>query len=395
MRNKNENKKESYNTIEEAVLAIFVNKKNRKRMFMVLFLLSIVGAVIILTGTHFLLKQQSIIEQNKDIDWRNEHAILKQLKLSRQGNEESIDYLVNSEMARIKTDNIDSKVEMFFVGDLMLDRYNRQLIQMHGAEWITKEINHLFLDNDLNVVNLEGPITREKSVSVGSKEGAKNNYVFTFDPKNTNEFLKYNKLNLINLGNNHVLNFGKDGLDYTKGFLLTKKVEFFGDIKNEGAGYIKKNINGTKVSFVSYNQFGGNGFDSVLKNIENLEESSDITIVYTHWGQEYKLNENESQKKRAHNMIDVGADLIIGSHPHVVQSIENYKGKTIFYSLGNFVFDQYFSKDTMIGLGVKAFVDKENDLTFELIPLELTKGGQMKISGKEENGLLMKRILKK
>ena len=75
-------------------------------------------------------------------------------------------------------------------------------------------------------------------------------------------------------------------------------------------------------------------------------------IVFLHWGEEYQLISSSSQRKLAHSLIDAGADLIIGSHPHVVQEIEKYKGKLIFYSLGNFIFDQYFSRETQKGLAV-------------------------------------------
>lgn len=388
MTNKNKNRrKESYDTIEEAVVAIFVKQKDRKRMLSVIFLLAIVGAVIIATGTHFLLKQQAVIEQNKDIDWKNRHAIANQLRLAKKEREKKESF----SMGEYNGDG--EVVKMFFVGDLMLDRYNRSLMQRHGEKWLTKEVNHLFLENDINVANLEGPVTDEESVSIGTKEGAADNYIFTFNPDSTKSFLLYNKINLLNIGNNHILNFGEDGLAYTKGFLLSNKFDSFGDIKGEGGMYAKKEVGDIKISFVSYNQFGGNGLSEVLESVEELEDSSDFTIIYAHWGNEYDLIENESQKNKAHAFIDAGADLIIGSHPHVVQPVEDYKGKKIFYSLGNFVFDQYFSSDTMTGLGVKVLVSKEKDLGFELIPLEISKNGQLKPATTQVKEALFKRII--
>ena len=71
-----------------------------------------------------------------------------------------------------------------------------------------------------------------------------------------------------------------------------------------------------------------------------------------HWGQEYQIKSSVFQQKLARKIIDSGADLIIGHHPHVVQEIEIYNNKLIFYSLGNFVFDQYFSEQTQQGLAV-------------------------------------------
>ena len=78
-----------------------------------------------------------------------------------------------------------------------------------------------------------------------------------------------------------------------------------------------------------------------------------------HWGEEYKKIHNAYQEKLAHAVIDAGADLIIGHHPHVSEDVEQYKGKYIVYSLGNFVFDQNFSEDTRNGLVVKVTLEDD------------------------------------
>jgi poly-gamma-glutamate synthesis protein (capsule biosynthesis protein) len=90
-----------------------------------------------------------------------------------------------------------------------------------------------------------------------------------------------------------------------------------------------------------------------------------------HWGEEYKTAANSRQEEIGRGLIDNGVDLIIGSHPHVVQNIERYKDKYIFYSLGNFVFDQYFSTSTQEGLAVK--MQEGGDCRFELEPITLYK----------------------
>ena len=92
-------------------------------------------------------------------------------------------------------------------------------------------------------------------------------------------------------------------------------------------------------------------------------------IVSFHWGQEYQLKESTFQQELAHKVIDSGADLIVGHHPHVVQGIDEYKGKLIFYSLGNFVFDQYFSKETQESLAVGLDVYPQK-LIFRLFPIK-------------------------
>ena len=103
-------------------------------------------------------------------------------------------------------------------------------------------------------------------------------------------------------------------------------------------------------------------------------------ILILHWGEEYQLKILDSQQELAHKLIDAGADLIIGSHPHVVQEIEQYKSprqkinsggesNLIFYSLGNFIFDQYFSQETQEGLAVGLEIYPEK-LIFRLFPIQ-------------------------
>ena len=95
-------------------------------------------------------------------------------------------------------------------------------------------------------------------------------------------------------------------------------------------------------------------------------------MVYPHWGVEYSSVHNYIQENLAHGWIDAGADLVVGAHPHVVQDIEIYKDVPIFYSLGNFVFDQMFSKETQEGLAVKLIITEEQ-ISAELMPFASEK----------------------
>ncbi len=109
--------------------------------------------------------------------------------------------------------------------------------------------------------------------------------------------------------------------------------------------------------------------------------------VFVHWGAEYTHVPSDRQRSLAHAFIDAGADLVIGAHPHVVQPVEIYNGKVIFYSLGNFVFDQNFSFATMHGLMVG--VDWTHDNTrFELIPVSIRRGQVTVADGKERSAVL-------
>jgi len=271
--------------------------------------------------------------------------------------------------------------QILFVGDLMFDRGIRYYAEKNGGnDFIFNEVSSLLLEQSVVVANLEGPITDNKSISAGSKIGSTNNYFFTFDPSGAKTLFTKN-IRIVNLGNNHILNFKQSGVDSTKKYLSEAGVSYFG--APGGEKIIIRDINGLKVAFVSYNEFLGSDIDSeqdtVIREIGKAKSdaSVDIIVVFCHWGVEYKLTPTEAQRELAKKFIDAGADLVIGSHPHVTQPTEEYKGKRIYYSLGNFVFDQYFNEDVRNGLAVIVKVDKiTKELKFEEHALYLQGNGQ-------------------
>ncbi len=267
-------------------------------------------------------------------------------------------------------------VQILFGGDMMFDRYMRQTGENKGYKYIISDMTDLFNEVDCVVANLEGPVTDNTSVSVGSEFGSPNNYRFTFDSASV-EMLQKNNFCAVNIGNNHIGNFGVEGVVQTKEFVRANGVHYFGDtgIEDEQRYFIQ-DFDGVKIAFVNYNQFTKNALSHTLDDMKSIKDNSDFVVVYTHWGEEYKTQSRENEQNIAHQFIDVGADVIIGSHPHVVQEKEVYKGKTIYYSLGNFVFDQYFSNETKKGLLVQATFDTDNDtIIFEEHEVKLTPSG--------------------
>jgi poly-gamma-glutamate synthesis protein (capsule biosynthesis protein) len=243
-------------------------------------------------------------------------------------------------------------IKILFVGDMMFDRYIRQTGEKRGSDFVFAGVKNVLLANDLVVGNLEGPITDSASVSTNSIIGSRDNYIFTF-PLDTGANLFKNNVKLVDIGNNHILNFGDEGLAKTKDNLKQNNVDFFGDSSGEKriATFEK---NGIKIIFVAYNQFENDAKNKTLNDIAKAKQlNADKIILYTHWGKEFVPESEDKIKALAHEFIDVGVDLIIGSHPHVIQNKEIYNGKTIYYSLGNFIFDQYFSSETQDGLIVQ------------------------------------------
>ncbi|HYE22163.1 MAG TPA: CapA family protein, partial [Verrucomicrobiae bacterium] len=107
----------------------------------------------------------------------------------------------------------------------------------------------------------------------------------------------------------------------------------------------------------------------MTQDIASLDSKVDFLIVSTHMGTEYKRDPDPRNVELAHKAIDSGADMLIGHHPHWIQTIEEYNGKWIFYSLGNFVFDQMWSQDTKEGLTIFATFEDKTLKNIELRPV--------------------------
>lgn len=272
--------------------------------------------------------------------------------------------------------NEKKPIRILFLGDIMFDRYIRQVSDRKGYDFVFQKVDSLLNDNDLVVGNLEGPITESESVSVDSVIGSRNNYIFTFNPKISEQLAKEN-IKLVNIGNNHISNFAGSGIESTRKFLANSGIKFFGDPEEEKNRLVIENINNTKIAFVNYNQFVSGAQQKTLSDIEKAKGLSDFVILYTHWGKEFLTEPGDDIKVLAHKFVDSGVDLIIGSHPHVVQTKEEYKGRMIYYSLGNFIFDQYFDPNTQKGLIVQALIDpNDKRILSKDLSVKLEKNGQ-------------------
>ena len=286
---------------------------------------------------------------------------------------------------------VDVPITILFGGDLMFDRYIRQIALKRGNDFVfASDLRERMHSADVVVANLEGPITSNASRSAGSIIGSRENYIFTFDPSWT-QTLKANNITTVNIGNNHILNFGETGLVETQHYLDAAGVRYFGlphvpmsrdlqgDPRDEQHRTVILEMRGVKIGFVNENQFVAEGEMKALVDARALRSQVDILVAYTHWGTEY-LPATDDERRRAHALIDAGVDVVIGSHPHIVQEKEVYKNKTIYYSLGNFVFDQYEQEATQRGLLVEMRIDPQTkNLQFEDIPVTLQPNGQTKI----------------
>lgn len=251
-----------------------------------------------------------------------------------------------------------AEVTLGFVGDMMLDRgVETSVIKNFGGNYskIFSEVKALE-DDDILFANLEGPIS-DKGRNVGSK------YSFRFDPVVTS-VIKEAGFDIVSFANNHVGDYSDAAFLDTLGRLSENNILVTG--AGETYELAKKPTiierNGIKIGYLGFSDVGPEWMKAteakpgiLLANDPNLEtiikeasESVDFLVVSVHWGDEYKTH-NKRQEALAHKIIDNGAKLVVGHHPHVTQDVEEYKDGLILYSLGNFVFDQYFSAETMQG----------------------------------------------
>lgn len=278
------------------------------------------------------------------------------------------------------------QITILAFGDLLLDRYIKREIDRNTPEYPFENIKSLLQGNDVVLANLEGSFT-----DFAPRPLDPNNTSFTFDPALA-PMLAQSGFDVLNLANNHVRDFGRAGFEQSQKYLAQNGIDHFGDFDNEALALIKE-VNGKKIALIGYHEFGDPATGGTIAKIKQVRESVDYIIVYTHWGAEYQNEFSEYQQQRARKFIDAGADAVLGSHPHVIQPIEIYENKPIFYSLGNFLFDQIFSFEVRHGLGVKITLG-ENKIEYELIPTAM-KNFQTNLADEASKTLILQTLSQK
>lgn len=269
---------------------------------------------------------------------------------------------------------IEPKPEPFsilFVGDIMLDRTIRKDGEVYGYDSLFSCLKDEFSKYDEVVGNLEGTVTNFTSVSRDAAYEAPESFRFTFDPEAVHTLVEIG-LSIVSIANNHIRDFGEQGIEQT--ILNTNQMNLltFGDPRSSvEKRYAIKDIKGTKIAFIPYNHFFGTK-EQTIKDLEVTRNISDLQIVFAHWGDEY-VKANINQKNTAHEFVDNGADLVIGAHPHVIQESEVYKEVPIYYSLGNFIFDQYWEEAVRNGLGVVVTFENKKIHSIKEIYFESTR----------------------
>lgn len=286
-----------------------------------------------------------------------------------------------------------TSVKLIFGGDVMVARSVAEKISGVGNGdprfpfWFIASTTR---SADVAFVNSEGTISNR-----GKNQGSA--YSFRANPS-VMEGFTFAGFDIVSLANNHIWDWGGDALKDTasnfKGVGI-KTVGAGGDSVSANEPAIVS-VRGIKIGFLGYTTLypksleagddrpGISSFsmDLASRAIRDLKEKVDVVVVSMHWGDEYKTSSNGEQKRMARALVDAGADLVIGHHPHVTEEVEMYrspltgKESLIAYSLGNLVFDQYFSKETMESFLLEVKLDKHRILSVERIPVRLNENFQ-------------------
>lgn len=231
-----------------------------------------------------------------------------------------------------------------------------------------ENVYDIFSQDDMTIVNLEGVLTYSDNLNPGRTYNIKG------DPEYA-DILTLGSVEAVSMANNHKNDFGEGGIKDTLKALEPTGIVYAYDT-NVGIYEVK----GIRIGFVSVNEVSwGQGVEQLMKDgIAKLqEEEVDLILACCHWGIEREFYPTDYQQRFGRQCIDWGADMVIGHHPHVLQGVEEYQGKYIIYSLGNFCFGANrnpVDKDTMIVQQTFYFENGQRleDTEFRIIPCSIS-----------------------
>ncbi|MDP2720647.1 MAG: CapA family protein [bacterium] len=242
---------------------------------------------------------------------------------------------------------------------------------------------------DITLIDLEAPLLKNCPLQT---EG----FTFCGDARHV-QGLVFAGVDVASLANNHIGNYGQAGIDETVNLLEGNKIAWSG-FSHLAIVENKK----VKFGFLAYNGIGTK-FDreAIASEIKSAKTKVDILVVSAHWGDEYVLTPGkygnvapDDPREIGHLMIDAGADLVIGNHPHTVQGVEIFRGKLITYAHGNFIFDQTWSQETQEGVvGEYTFYEKQL-VQVKFLPILVDVSYQPRFLSKKDGQPILDRMLK-
>lgn len=292
------------------------------------------------------------------------------------------------------------QVTLKFVGDVMFAGSVDRLLQKNGYRYPYKYVGDSLRNADLTAATLE------TSVSTRGKPEDKQ-YAFRSHPANLKE-LATAGIDVVTLANNHSMDYGVAALLDTMRHLTTNKIDYVGAGADRKRAFspVYRSVKGIRVAYLGFSRVvpttawiaGKNKPGTAdtynpaeaVSSIKLAQKHADLVVVLAHWGVERSDLPADYQKSLARRYIDAGADLVVGSHPHVLQGFEQYKGKWIAYSLGNFIFTTNSVAKTWDSGILTATCTKKAACQLQFLPV-LTKYAQPKpMQGAQARALLQR-----
>jgi poly-gamma-glutamate synthesis protein (capsule biosynthesis protein) len=250
------------------------------------------------------------------------------------------------------TSNVAPSVTLALLGDVMLGR------DVHPSAETFAYLEPFLGSADLVAANLESPLTRAPAQTDSP-------YVLCAPPEHA-RLLADARFDLLTLANNHILDCGEKGMLETQSALTAAGLGFAGP----GLEPEYREINGIQLAFLAFDATGEFNLGTAKQAVRAAYDMGSIVIVSIHWGAEYQSGASQSQKEIATQLVEAGASLIWGHHPHVLQPVE-WKGDgwtLVLYSLGNALFDQYGLANTRQSALVLVTLDPDGVTDFRAIP---------------------------
>ena len=276
----------------------------------------------------------------------------------------------------------DHEVQLSFVGDVMMGRYVASFGEKMSYSELFRDSKTLWDKSALVFANLESAVIKQ-----GERYDEADKNLKLSASQEAIQMAAEAGIDAVSLANDHVGDYGREGVRHTIEAMQEYGMEYAGAgaEREEAGAYRLLEADGLTVGFVACTQVAPDQFaatkdgygvcptsyTNLYENVFAASTNSDFVVVYVHWGNENDLTVTETQRKIAYRLIDSGADIVIGSHPNILQEVEQYKNGIVFYSLGSFISDEATRQarnTTMVQLNV----DKNTgDGYFTLIPMRI------------------------
>ena len=273
-------------------------------------------------------------------------------------------------------------VSLVFVGDLMLADGPGRTIAAGGDPLVL--FDRVLRDADFTIGNLECPIATTGRV-LGNKLST-----FRCDPRVLAVLTE--RFDALAVSNNHSGDYGREAFVETLAHLKVAGIRSFGGGANltEAHAPLWIERKGLRIAVLGYNEFKPRSFEAganwpgvawsedsqVVADIRAARKAgAHIVVPFMHWGWENEVHPGQRQRELARRMINAGANAVVGGHPHVTQGADVYRGRPIIWSLGNFVFDGFSSRESTTGWVLRMHVDHTNVVAWDTLEAHMDEAG--------------------